>query len=763
MRSAILFLITATGFAQVPLLNKDNTLDVLEFPRGYFLGTNNYSKCSKSTDQLKAYPVPRFKLGVNMHRNVNWVKSMWMADIFNQNALQPNDNYKIRDAVAIQNELAENWNYYYNFTENVSRGFGKLEDKNIMVNAAFIDDINSSGKNYPLACLTYRRQLDVTMLNNSGHDYSNCENILTTKGEQQCLIICQKLESQNPHPPCTYPVGTVYPHDINGNKITPGPSSPNSWSPLAVNRKIYVDDAKAAEMCLDKFLNTGKFHLSESAKKRIEMISEDNEVAPRYGLNADGHNRLENDNAVFKSAQAAPYSGNMEYYQAVAKKNIDNDYRDYILNSTKLGLPESTHFLNYAVNGFGRMHLYQQLRETQKPINGKFYPTPDLYINLPHYWSELSKGSANGWQWLAISRYREIYDDGFGHAFNDQWCAPFISAGYNTNMDQDTRPGQYLGFLKALVLQGAEFFHPFVQNNIRQGNAFCWQAATPVYAQALASRLYHFLEYGKSLFGDMPIHLKKMKGPIPSFRFKSDDDNYLIAVRQDADEKHAALNRYAIVGAIMKNSNGINDAPLAANAGFTLNQQQLIIPIRRQGSTFIYDYTDKNNIVFYQLDKWHQYEHPDYWSRDFEMEAEVFDNTDSNNKWKIKSEGIITSGTKVDLTNVTSYIHFNVVPGEPIIYVFQPRKDATKNDYVLWIRARASSKSGIDITLKNKTVNSNHQLNNIESKVWKWYEVTPGAITYTSLSDDDVRYELQLLPQNSNVEIDAIKLLAPKN
>ncbi len=749
--------------SQTPLYNTENDLDVFEFPKGYFLGTNNYFKCNKSVDQLKAYPVPRFMPYVKMHRNVNWIKSMWMADIINQNALQPIEQYKIVDAVAIQNELSENWNYYYNFSENVSRSYNMLEDKNIMTNAAFINDINTSGKNYPLACLTYRRQLDVTVLQTPENNFSQCENILLRKGDQRSLIICQQLENINPQPPCSYPVGSVYPRDKSGNKISPSQNSPNSWSPLKANRSIYLGDAMALETALDKFINTGKFHLTENAIKRIEMISENNEVAPRYSLKPDGHNRLEDDKAIFDAAKAAPFLGNMDYYQGEAKKAIDNDYRDYILNSKRLRLPISTGFLNYTVSGFGNKHLYQQLRETQKLIDGKCYPTPDIYISRPHLWKEQSKGANNGWQWFAISRYKEIYDDGFGHAYNDQWCAPFVSAGYNTNMEFNTRPGQYLGFLKAMVLQGAEFFHPFVENNIRQGNAFCWQAAIPVYAQAVGSRLYHFIEYGKSLFGDIPITLKNMKGTIPSFRFKSDNENYLIAVRQDTDEKLGAINRFAIVGAIMKNSNGINDSPLSSNATFTLGNQQLTFPIRRQGSTYVYDYSDKGNIVFYQLDKWHQYEHPDYWSKDFEIEAEVFDNTTSNNAWKVKSEGIVISGVKVDLTNVTSYIHFKVVPSSPIIYIFQPRKDGVKNDYALWILARSSVKSGIDIVLSSELGKVSNHINNIDSKEWKWYEVTPNTNTFIGLSDNDVRYELQLLPINNSVEIDAIKIVAPKN
>ncbi len=760
----ILFFFHHHSFTQIPVIKPDESLDVLEFPKGYLLGTNNYSNCAKSIDQLRAYPAPRFMPGVEMLRNMNWVKSMWMADIINHNVLQPNNQYKIKDAIAIQNELAENWNYYYNFNENIGGGYAKLNDKSSMVNAAFIDDINTSGKDYPLACITYRRGLDITTVKTKDRDYTQCQNFLAAKGVQRCLIVSQKLENDNPEPPCTYPSGSVYPRDENGNIISPGKSSPNSWSPLENNRKIYLGDAMALETAFDKFLNSGQFHLSSAAKQRIAMISEDNEVAVHYGPKPDGRCRLEDDKIIFKAAQAAPYKGDFELYQSVAKKNIDNDYRDYILNSKILNLPSSVNFLNYGVNGFGAGHLYQQTRETQKLINGNVYSTPDLYVNRPQLWGDMNVGANHGWQWFAVARYKEIYDDSHGHAFNDKWCAPYVSAGYNTNAELSMRPGQYLGFLKAVVLQGAGFFHPFMENNIKQGNAFCWQVAIPIYAQAIGSRLYHFLEYGKSMFGDMPVKGKKLGKSMPSFRFNSGDENHLIVVRQDEDEvKHVPVNRYAIVGSIMKNSNSINDSPLSANATFTLNKQQLTMPIRRQGSTYIYDYTEKNNVVFYQLDKWHQYEHPDYWTRNIEFEAEVFDNARSSDDWKIKSEGVVVSGTRVDLSNVTSYIHFNKIPASPLVYIVQPRNDGAKNDYSLFIRVRSSATGNITFTLKGgKGKEITNQLNNVNSKSWAWYEVTPGRTTFSDLSDNDVHYELQLLPGNTSIEIDAIRLEVSK-
>ena len=39
---------------------------------------------------------------------------------------------------------------------------------------------------------------------------------------------------------------------------------------------------------------------------------------------------------------------------------------------------------------------------------------------------------------------------------------------------------------------------------------------------------------------------------------------------------------------------------------------------------YVYDKT-QNPPVFYQLDGWHEVTHPDWWSRNFSLEAELFD------------------------------------------------------------------------------------------------------------------------------------------
>ena len=739
-------------------IEQNATLDSLEFPRGYILGSNDYHTCASSGEQLQSYPLPRYKPGVNMHRNMNLAKSGWMADVLSNGPQKPENYYKIRNAIIIQNELAENWNYYYSFTENAAFAMN-CDDTLISLNAAFINDINTSGKKYPLAAMSYRRMTNITDLKNAQYDYSKCPNLQPGKGDQKTLIMNQELESDQPAPPCTYPKGTIYPRNESGEIILPGGAARKTWSPLESARKVYQGDGHLIEYYFDRFINTARYHLNADAVKRIELIGENNEICPRFAEN-NKRSVLADDPKIVKAAAVSPFNGNIDLLQASAKKNIDNDYRDAIMKSKRLNIPSNALFFNYDVDGFGipYKHLYSEMRETNSLIDGHPLPTPYYYIKRPPMWNKLMAGADHGWAWLAIERYHEIYDDGYGHAFNDKWFAPFVSAGYNTNAEVNTRPGQYLGFMKALMLQGASFFFPFFADFIQQGNSFCWQVSTPSYVQAIGSRIYHFLEYGKTLFGDY-VFDNKYSGGIPSFRFKSDSEDYLITVRQDADEKNnKPLNRYVIVGAIMKSSADIGASPLTANATFILNKEQLKIPIRRQGSTYLFDSSDKDHIVFYQLDKWHQFEHPDRWSKDFEFEAEVYDNAEAGD-WEIRSEGIKKNQSVIDLTDVTSYIHFKTASSTPILYTFQPRKDHLKNNYGLLIKARAEGNTSVTIALSNgKEILKKNSIS-ITSSKWEWFEATPGQVTYQGLNDEDERYELQLTASNKSAEIDAIKLI----
>jgi hypothetical protein len=111
---------------------------------------------------------------------------------------------------------------------------------------------------------------------------------------------------------------------------------------------------------------------------------------------------------------------------------------------------------------------------------------------------------------------------------------------------------------------------------------------------------------------------------------------------------------------------------------FKLGTDSLNIEFRRQGSVYIYDATVPSAKAFYQLDSWHQYEHPERWSKDFQFEAEIFDN--NNTIAKIKTE--VPSGTAPgDYRSYTSFVSFTTTP-TAVEYNFTPR---SSQNYYVWV------------------------------------------------------------------------------
>src|SRR6185295_18320158 len=96
----------------------------------------------------------------------------------------------------------------------------------------------------------------------------------------------------------------------------------------------------------------------------------------------------------------------------------------------------------------------------------------------------------------------------------------------------------------------------------------------------------------------------------------------------------------------------INSTPLIDDAQITLNGQTLKFKVRRQGSTYIYDNSNASAPIFYQLDGWHESSHPYYWSKDFNIESELYDNASA--AVKIKTDRATGAAAK-DFRNSTSY------------------------------------------------------------------------------------------------------------
>jgi outer membrane lipoprotein-sorting protein len=100
-----------------------------------------------------------------------------------------------------------------------------------------------------------------------------------------------------------------------------------------------------------------------------------------------------------------------------------------------------------------------------------------------------------------------------------------------------------------------------------------------------------------------------------------------------------------------------NDSHYKKNITVKIGNQELKIEARRQGSVYVYD-KSVSPAIFYQLDKWHQYQHPSRWRNEWINEAEVLDNSSIASNQLIKTE-YANNIESTDFTNSISYIELN--------------------------------------------------------------------------------------------------------
>jgi hypothetical protein len=250
------------------------------------------------------------------------------------------------------------------------------------------------------------------------------------------------------------------------------------------------------------------------------------------------------------------------------------------------------------------------------------------------------------------------------------------------------------------------------------------------------------LRNGSLLAGDVPDSYVALEGGTskPGYSFYSGDVRKLVVAR-----KHDTLNKYVITGTLQNNSN----TGYTKNAGVAtikIGGDSLIFNVRRQGSTYVYDKT-VSPAVFYQLDAWHDSTHFERWSKDFEFEAEVYDNAPSG-------VAIKTFAPWPDLTNFRSYVSF--IGAGQVHYQFRPRATTTYYVYVLARSVTLGDSTGFTLQLDNGAVKT---VNCIVDSTWKWYKFNSAdgvAISYPSVTS--ANHLLKLTSVNSGLLVDRVVL-----
>lgn len=516
--------------------------------------------------------------------------------------------------------------------------------------------------------------------------------------------------------------------DINGNVTTN-----KVWRPTAPVSS-YTGDGTYKYNQFDYLLNR--------LNRNIDIINENGEIFPHL---TEAAMQKDPDVVAAKNASGLDWKG---FLGRKFAENENQSYRDIFMAHPRLA---NAKFTEYAIGGHPTYQpmKWSEAKKVNSQINGQYYSTTDFYTRWPWNWRNWSS-AWHGWQWIVESRYHELAD-------GDRLYSPFVCAGWDHIEENNIRPAQWLGLLKALGMTGAEFYYSgffSITTPWPDSRNWVWQAVMPSYAQAVTSRYEDFLRNGELMNGDVANSYTNPTAP--GYSFWAGDHRKLVVVR-----RHNTVNKFAITGTIQPNSNMEGNTENESVATITLDSQQLKFKVRRQGSTYIYDKSNPSAPVFYQLDGWHEKTHPLHWTGDFNFEAELHDNANAQVAVKTQVPAGTASG---DFTNFTSYISWpnNTANPAPVEYQFTPRTNGSSS-YSLWIRAR--SRGGVttsaSIQVNNNTAVS---IGCISDTAWTWYRYdacTQQAIRFLNLPLQN--NTLRITPGNDKLEIDKILLTTDAN
>lgn len=543
--------------------NKEETIDPAEFAPGY----PDYT--IQAVDQLKAFPDPRFHAAVPLRRNMSWMDISYLHRELPARGGKGFGKADPNRAVALTAQMAEKWNYYIDIPvlRMDSAATDKVYGDHKSVEGALIEFAKENPQ-YPVASILF---------------------------EPQVRPVHAGFESRVPYVSSQKLPDKYYFRDARGNVVQ-------------YNRKKWISPLAPLDI-IQKDGKTSRFYLAQLLKylrTPPALINENGEVF--------GHMRKEDllrkDPAVwahYKSSGMTPaeYSGWFQY-------RMDSTYRTEVMNGLD---SKRTHFSFYNLSAINPEYWpdYASRRELNRWSGDTMYSTPDFYPRTPDNWRD-GKGSSNGYGRLAHGRAREI-------ELGDKFFSPFVAAGWGREED-NIRPAQWLALLKSLVMLGADFFYTGYFNVTGAGGkwpngvgpndprGYAYQIAIPSYAQAIRSWVPEFFEKGELLNPADPRDL------VRQFRFRGLGENELILVRKSG-------KKYLIYGSVQPNSNIKGNVPQEKKTTIELDGRQVSFVIRRQGSMYVLDLSELQP-VFYQVDGWHQYQHPYYWGRDLGIEGEAF-------------------------------------------------------------------------------------------------------------------------------------------
>lgn len=576
--------------------------DPLEFAPGYPQYT------VQAIDQLKRFPGSRYTNEERVNRNVNWTDISYLHRELPEGQSGGFGKADPVKAIAITDELVNRWHYYIDIPvlrKDTLKAADEYRNQSTLAGA--LVQYARRNPSLPYAAILFQAQSDP---GNAGFRNG------------RPFTVSQDLPDE------------YYLKDKSGK-------------PIVYGGKKWLSPNAPLDYAMKDGITSGIYlkQLIAAAQRPPGIISENGEIF--------GHNRkealLKQDPRVWKHFLSTGYS--LEQYNGWFQNNIDSSYKMMVLKYA--GLKPG---INYSLFNLSAMNAsywpdYKMRRKLNQFSNKQIYSTPDFYPSSPENWLN-ANGALNGFTQLARGRLIEIQA-------GDLSFSPFVSAGWGKE-ELNIRPAQWLALLKSMVMLGADFFYTGYFNITGAGGkwpngtgpydprGYIYQLAMPAYAQAVRSRIPEFFEKGTLLNPANP------KGTGAPFRFAGSNQSDLILVRKLGQ-------KYLIYGSIQPNSNIKGNVPQTRNTEIVLDGRKIIFEIRRQGSMYILNLENKTP-VFYQLDGWHQYEHPYYWNKDFTQEAEVFAKIEGRS-WSYKTDN---SGGEFNFTKNATVLEMK--SGVKVVY-----------------------------------------------------------------------------------------------
>lgn len=580
-------------------------IDKKEFAPGY----PDYNV--QATDQLMQFPLPRYADNVKLPRNFSWMDITYLHRELLTNGGAGFGRVSPKKAVQLTEELARNWNYYIELP-TLRVDAVTAAEKYSNPSEIYSPLIDFANKNRDLPAATILIQVQNKPLH-AGFDRNS--SYVTAQDLSDKYYLCNE-----------------------------------KGVPILYNNRKWLNPFTSVSMVQRDGL-TSAFYLKQLTKRlsrKLDMINENGEWF--------GHQWSENLLRQSPDVKGFMKNTGRDYFKINGwmQNRFDSVYKAAILRSLPWKDVKFT-FYNVSASNSAYWPEYSERIETNSFFKGAPRSTPSFYPSRPDNW-RLASGPLNGYGAIAEGRKQEI-------ALGVKHFAPFVSAGWNIE-ELNIRPAQWLGLLKAMVMLGADFFHTGYFNVTGQTGwpngvgpndprGYIYQAAMPSYAQAIASHAWELLDKGILLEDSLS---KELRMP---FAFTASAPNHLVLVRKFG-------KKYLIYGTVQPSSNYVNNAVVEAETSIVLDGMKLRFNIRRQGSMYVLDRSDSLP-VFYQLDGWHQYEHPYYWSDNFKVEVENFENTEQRIK-------IITNQISSSFVDFTTYVR--LAQKDTLRYVVKGRNNA---------------------------------------------------------------------------------------